>query len=57
MQAIQDASEQFASRKARLREVQTELAQQEKFLEQEVANNREMDAQIALADREVAGLR
>ncbi|CAG9467503.1 unnamed protein product [Pedinophyceae sp. YPF-701] len=56
-EAIQAASEKFAARKAALREVRARLAEQERFLEAERANNRELEQQVAVADREVAGQR
>uniref|UniRef100_A0A061QV58 Flagella associated protein n=1 Tax=Tetraselmis sp. GSL018 TaxID=582737 RepID=A0A061QV58_9CHLO len=54
---IQVASERFAEMKARLRDKKGELDQQARFLDNEVANNRELDAQIGAYDREVAKLR
>lgn len=52
-EAIAAASEQFAERKAELRDKQAELDSQARFLENEVANNKELDARIAFYDREV----
>lgn len=55
--AIQAASERFATLKAALREAKSDLAEQEKFLKAEQANNRELDFNITVADREVANQR
>mmetsp|Transcript_5315 Transcript_5315/g.17662 ORF Transcript_5315/g.17662 Transcript_5315/m.17662 type:complete len:868 (+) Transcript_5315:644-3247(+) len=50
-ESIQRASEAFAQRKLELREKQMALDHTAKFLDNEVANNRELDAQIAIAER------
>jgi hypothetical protein len=47
------ASEQFALRKQELRRLKGELDAQARYLQREVANNAELDAQIAAMDREV----
>jgi hypothetical protein len=49
-------SEQFALRKQELRQLKADLDAQARFLQREVANNAELDAQIAAADREVGSL-
>jgi len=56
-QDIQAASEAFAGKKMEIREKQANLDERAKFLEQEKANNREVDARIQLADRGLANLR
>ncbi len=53
MLCIQVASEQFAEKKLDLRERKADLDAQARFLESEGINNKEVDAQIALFDREV----
>mmetsp|Transcript_20436 Transcript_20436/g.66353 ORF Transcript_20436/g.66353 Transcript_20436/m.66353 type:complete len:909 (-) Transcript_20436:163-2889(-) len=55
--AIQAASERFAAKKTELREKQGRLDERARFLEQEQANNREIDARIAIADRGMTKLR
>ncbi|KAK9820385.1 hypothetical protein WJX72_009778 [[Myrmecia] bisecta] len=56
-EAIQLASEKFAAKKAELVEAQANLDAQARFLENEEANNREVDARIDLFEREVGKLR
>mmetsp|Transcript_5711 Transcript_5711/g.6544 ORF Transcript_5711/g.6544 Transcript_5711/m.6544 type:complete len:927 (+) Transcript_5711:140-2920(+) len=55
--AIQAASERFATKKLEIREKQAQLDEKAKFLEQEKANNKEVDARIQLADRGLGKLR
>ena len=55
--AIQHATELFAATKGDLRELQSRLDVSAKFLDGEMANNKERDAQIALLDRDLARLR
>ena len=54
--AIALASEQFAAKKADLRERRSELDAQARFLETEGLNNKEVDARIAFYDREVVSV-
>eukprot|EP00899_Mesostigma_viride_P026492 jgi/Mesvir1/7027/Mv09154-RA.2 len=56
-EAIQAASEVFASNKARIREKQTTLDARARFLANELANNRELEGRISLADRALGKLR
>lgn len=55
--AIQDASEAFAEKKMELREKQSMLDAQARFLENEELNNKEVNMQISSADRAVGKLR
>ncbi|MEW5311178.1 MAG: hypothetical protein WDW38_002914 [Sanguina aurantia] len=55
--AILVASETFASRKQDLRERQSEVDAQARFLDNEGANNKEVESRIAYYDREVAKAR
>eukprot|EP00854_Cymbomonas_tetramitiformis_P008918 gene8918-10568_t len=55
--AIQAASERFAQKKMEIRHKQGQLDEKAKFLEQEKANNKEVDARIQLADRGLSKLR
>lgn len=51
--SAQMASETFASRKQDLRERQSEVDAQARFLDNEGANNKEVESRIAYYDREV----
>lgn len=50
------ASETFASRKQDLRERQSEVDAQARFLDNEGANNKEVESRIAYYDREVVSV-
>jgi len=52
-EAIAVASEQFAAKKLEIRQKKAELDAQARFLEDEGVNNKEVDARIALYDREI----
>ena len=52
-EAIAVASEQFAAKKLEIRQKKAELDAQARFLEDEGMNNKEVDARIALYDREI----
>jgi len=56
-QAIQVASNTFASRRREIRLRQAALDERARFLEQEMTNNKELDASISVADRGMATLR
>lgn len=56
-QAIQEASRTFAARRKEIRMKQAALEERRRFLEQEVANNKELDAAINVSDRGMAKLR
>lgn len=51
--AIENAHERFNNRKAMLSQKQEELDAQAQFLDNEVANNRELEGRIDNLDREV----
>ncbi|CAD7704050.1 unnamed protein product, partial [Ostreobium quekettii] len=55
--AIQLATERFHDRKSVIRQKRKDLDAQAAFLENEVANNRELEARIEALDRETAKLR
>mmetsp|Transcript_5128 Transcript_5128/g.9691 ORF Transcript_5128/g.9691 Transcript_5128/m.9691 type:complete len:950 (+) Transcript_5128:130-2979(+) len=54
---IAAASEAFAHKKMEIREKQANLDEKAKFLEQEKANNKEVEARVQIADRGVGNLR
>lgn len=54
--SAQMASETFASRKQDLRERQSEVDAQARFLDNEGANNKEVESRIAYYDREVVSV-
>ena len=56
-EAIQEASKAFALKKKEIRAKQAALDERARFLEQEINNNKEMDARIAIADRGMGKLR
>lgn len=51
--AIENANERFQNRKAMLSQRQEELDAQAQFLENEVANNKELEGRIEILDRDV----
>ena len=53
-QAIQEASRTFAARRKEIRMKQAALEERRRFLEQEVANNKELGAAINVSDRGMA---
>eukprot|EP00736_Rhodelphis_marinus_P006285 Rmarinus@m.16247 len=54
---IRAAGERFAAGKATTLGIKEELQEQQKFHDQEVANNKELEGRIAMDERKVAGLR
>lgn len=56
-EAIQDASRRFAALKKELRLKKSALDERARFYEQEVANNKEVDASITAAERGMAKMR
>lgn len=56
-EAIQHATGLFASKKGELRKLQDKLDASAKFLDNELMNNKERDAQIELLERDVGRLR
>lgn len=56
-EAIQHATGLFASKKSELRKLQERLDASAKFLDNELVNNKERDAQIQLLERDVGRLR
>ena len=55
--AIENESEKYATQHGRARGLRDKMKDQKKYLDHEVANNRELDARIALGEREVGQLR
>ena len=56
-EAIQHATERFAEAKGGLRDLKTRLDVGARFLDAELAQNKERDAQIVLLDRDISRLR
>jgi len=56
-ESIQEASKAFAAKKREIRAKQAALDERARFLEQEVNNNKELDARTAIADRGMGKLR
>lgn len=52
---MQILSNKFAANRVSLKQQRAELDAQARFLEGEAANNRELEARLGLAEREVSG--